>query len=620
MSRKLHAASLPFVARALRGGRKLRYSAVALLLALLSVILGAWLALGDGPLEHELRVGFKLEHPRYAQELLRFKIFAEDEYDLHDLRAAADRLSDDATLLRIAEGRFEPSGYAEHRVHERMSEALSVITHDPALLHAVDPALHDDWEALRARHGLPQRPFTRGYVAWTNDLLAEQIRCIIANDLRPEVALYSSPLTAADALRVIGLVAGAMTMLLLMLFAPVLTGTQMAQEVHDNTLQPLTGTALSARELVLGLSLGPAAVVALLAAPQLVLFLAAALAVGQVLPALGLLAAALAASAFLTALAQLAGLALGRQRSPSMLAMALTGVLVPLTFAGALLALELPARALGVLALLPQAAASHLLLESFIPAGTLMRANNLGPELLGDAMFAVLVNTAGMLCFAYLGLRALERRVGELAPSALNRGEALLGALVSTLLITIANPWTESRYRDPGEFYLLNLGIALVPLSLLLMLRVPQAETPTALRRVPIASLLAEFAVGVLVFLAVSTACMGPEHLHVFASPVALAYFAWTIAVAGLLTIRVAALPMSLLAKIWAGMCVLALGVSFLHTAEWAHHPHSGADKILGFAAVSPLLGLIQAVMLVVIPVVLLRAIRHPATTAPRPD
>ena len=77
---------------------------------------------------------------------------------------------------------------------------------------------------------------------------------------------------------------------------------------------------------------------------------------------------------------------------------------------------------------------------------------------------------------------------------------------------------------------------------------------------------------------------------------------------------------MSLLAKIWAGLCVLALGVSFLHTAEWAHHPHSDASKILGFTIVSPLLGLIQAVMLVVIPVVLLRAIRHPATTAPRPD
>ena len=43
MSRKLHAASLPFVARALRGGRKLRYSAVALLLALPSLMPAAWL-------------------------------------------------------------------------------------------------------------------------------------------------------------------------------------------------------------------------------------------------------------------------------------------------------------------------------------------------------------------------------------------------------------------------------------------------------------------------------------------------------------------------------------------------------------------------------------------------
>ena len=444
-TRQLHAASLPFVTRALRGGRKLRYSAVALLLTLLSVLLGAWLALGDGPLEHELRVGFKLERPRHVQELLEYKIFAHDEYELRDLKTAVRILTTAPNLQLIAEDRYSPSGYGEHRVHEHIRLALDTLgrARSGAVSNTAAPLLAAT-DALLARNNIPAPNLNRGYTGWNDAETREQLANILAAELRPAVLTYSSPLTASDALRVIGLVAGAMVMLLLMLFAPVLAGTQMAQEVHDNTLQPLTGTALSARELVLGLSLGPAAVVALLAAPQVIVLVAAALAVGHVLPTLGLLAVCLVASAFLTALAQLVGLALGRQRNAGMLGVGLLAILTPLTFAGALIALELPTRMLGVLALLPHAAASHLLLEGFIPAGGEMRAASLSPETLASALFAVTIGTLGMLCFAWLGLKALERRVGELAPSALSRGEALLGVAVSSVLIVLANPWVSS--------------------------------------------------------------------------------------------------------------------------------------------------------------------------------
>lgn len=620
-TRQLHAASLPFVTRALRGGRKLRYTAVALLLMLLSVLLGTWLALGDGPLEHELRVGFKLERHRHLQEQLEYKIFAHDEYDLRELQGAVRSLTTTPNLQRISRDDLTPQGYGEHRVHDRIRNAFDSIRHAGNItVPAADPTLVRDAEALLARHDLPRHVYGRGYTGWNDDETAEQLRHIIAADLQPAVVLYSSPLTARDALGVIGLVAGAMTMLLLMLFAPVLAGTQMAQEVHDNTLQPLTGTALSARDLVLGLTLGPAAVIALFAAPQIIVLLAAALAVGHVLPALGLLAVSLVGGAFLTALAQLVGLALGRQRNASMLGVALVAVLTPLTMIGAVLALELPERALGVLALLPQAAAAHMLLEGFVPAGASLRAADLGPNMLGDILFSVAVGTLGMLCFAWLGLKALERRVGELAPSALSRGEALLGALVSSILVTIANPWNHARSYDPGEFYLLNLGLTLVPLAVLLMMRVPQPETPTAMRRIPVGSLLAEFAAGVAASLAISVACMGPEHLDVLRSPVSLAYLLWTLAVAGLLAIRVAALPMSLLAKLWAGVCSIGLLVSFVHCAEWAHHPNSSASKIFGFSEVSPVLGALQALLLVVIPVLLVRALKRPASTTPAAD
>lgn len=620
-TRQLHAASLPFVTRALRGGRKLRYSAVALLLTLLSVLLGAWLALGDGPLEHELRVGFKLERPRHVQELLEYKIFAHDEYDLRDLKTAARTLTTAPNLQRIAEDRYSPSGHGEHRVHEHIRLALDTLgrARSGAVSNTSAPLLAAT-DALLARHNIPAPNLNRGYTGWNDAETREQLANILAAELRPAVLIYSSPLTASDALRVIGLVAGAMVMLLLMLFAPVLAGTQMAQEVHDNTLQPLTGTALSARELVLGMTLGPAAVIALLAAPQVILLVAAALAVGHVLPALGLLAVALVGGAFLTVLAQLVGLALGRQRNAGMIGVALIAVLTPLTIAGALLALELPARAHGMLALLPQAAASHMLLEGFVPAGHDLRAHGLGPDHLASTRFAVVVGTLGMLCFAYLGFKALERRIGELAPSALRRGEALLGALVSSVLVIIANPWISGRSYDPGEFYLLNLGLVLVPMAILLMMRVPQAEAPTAVRRVPVGALLAEFTVGVAAFFAIAIACMGPQHFTVLRSPVALAYLVWTVAVAGLLAIRVAALPMTLLAKLWAGLCSIGLLVAFVHTAEWAQHPHRDASQIFAFSEVSPVLGVLQALLLVLIPVLLLRALKRPATTAPAAD
>ena len=613
-TRQLHAASLPFVTRAMRGGRKLRYVGVAVLLVLLSVMLGAWLALGSGRLEHELRVGFKLERPMYLQEQQQFKIFAADELDLVELRAAVLELRDaDPTMVTYLGA---PDSYAQARVGERLRVGVQALANarNPELRKA-DPALYEAATALGRRYQLDDSGVAIEWYGWSDAELREALEHVVARDLRPEVTLYSSPLTMVDTVRVIGLVAGSLAMLLLMLFAPVLAGTQMAQEVHENTLQPLTGTALSARDLVLGMSIGPLAVIALLAAPQIALFLAAALAVGHVAPALGLVAVCLAAGAFLTMLAQLAGLALGRQRSSGMLGVALLGVLAPLTMIGALLAIELPHRAVGVLALLPQAAASHMLLESFLPAGAGLRGLNLHAGELASAQFAVTIGALGMLCFAYLGLRALERRVGELSPTALSRGEALLGALVSTVLVILANPYVG--HITAVDFYLLNFSLVLVPMAILLMMRVPMAETPTALRRIPLGSLLAEFCGGVAVFFAACIACMGPSRFDVVDSPVALFYLAWMIGVAGLLAIRVAALPMSLLAKIWAGVCAIGLGVAFVHLVEWTRHPGQDIGHALGFAQISPLLGLLQAVMLVLIPVMLVRALRHPASTTP---
>ena len=618
-TRQLHAASLPFVTRALRGGRKLRYAGAAALLALLSVVIGCWLALGSGRLEREMRVSFKLERPMYFQEQQEFKIFANDPHELAELQAAVRKLTRSENLRAIAEAELGGSNEAEYRVYERVLQGLDLVTRarHPSIFKP-DSALRAPAEAFMRMHGIERFERGRDWDRWSDAEMQEQLRHVLARELVPEVTTYRSPLSVVDAVRVTGLVAGSVAMLLLMLFAPVLAGTQMAQEVHENTLQPLTGTALSARQLVLGMTLGPAAVIALLAAPQVLLFLAAAVAFGHVLPALGLLAVCLASGAFLTILAQLAGLALGRQRSSGMLGVTLLALLAPLTMLGAALALELPSRAVGMLALLPQAAASHMLLESFLPAGTLMRCPNLDGAELASAQWAVVIGALGMLCFGWLGMRALERRVGELAPTALSRGEALLGAVVSIVLVTLANPYVPQHYQSGPDFYLVNFAMVLVPLAILLMMRVPMSETPTSLRRVPIAPLMLEFFAGVALFFAVCVGCLGGlAHLGVVASPVALAYLVWTTAVAGLLTLRVAALPMGMLAKLWVGVCVMGLGVALVHTYEWTSEPDQELAAALGFWQISPLLGAVQAIMLVLIPAMLLRALRHPGTTTP---
>ena len=621
LSRQLHAASLPFVTRALRGRHKLRYAAVALLLALLSVLLGAWVALGSGRLEHELRVDLNLEAPMYVQEDLHFKIFAADEYEARELQRALLRHRTAIGLARIADGNISLDSDAEHRVTSRLAQAIDLLAsaHDTAVAGLPD-SLPAQARALLARFQLDALPVNRQWYGYNEIERATQVRSIVARELHPEITVYSSPLSVRDAVQLTGLIAGGLTMLLLMLFTPVLAGTQMAQEVHENTLQPLTGTALSARDLVLGLSLGPATVVVLLAAPQVLLFLAAALAVGHLLPALALLVVSLTGAAFLTMLAQLAGLALGRRRAPGILGVALLAVLAPLSLLGLVLAHELSPHAIGALALLPHGAASHMLLETFLPAGTAVRSPWLAADAVASAQVAVAIGAMGMLCFAFLGLRALERRVGELAPSALNRPEALVGALVSIILVTLANPWREGSY-NPIEFYLGNLVFVLVPLAVLLMMRVPLGDCPAALRRVPVASLLGEFAVGVALFFAVVVGCMGgTEHLGLLRSPVALAYLAWTVAAAGLLTIRIAALPMSLLANLWAGVCAVGIGVGFVHAVEWSRRDDLSLDHVFGLWRVSPLLGVLQVALMLLIPALLLRALRNPGSTAPVGD
>ena len=88
---QLRAAVLPFVTRSLRGNRLRRYTLLSMMLAGLTVIIGAWITLSPGGFERELRQEFGMEESRYERERQEFTIFADEQEDFEEyLRARAE--------------------------------------------------------------------------------------------------------------------------------------------------------------------------------------------------------------------------------------------------------------------------------------------------------------------------------------------------------------------------------------------------------------------------------------------------------------------------------------------------------------------------------------------------
>lgn len=605
----LRTAARPFVTRALRGGRVRRIAGLGLLLTALSGVLGTWLAVGTGTFERELRHSFRLEDARWEQEMTRFVLIADGEEEAAALRRQVE--------LQSQRRHIDVAGFEEEFRVRNAIEGAAATLRNAALSEAPRTGrelqerarltwgtwsnTHDAW-SIDGRFGPPS-------FNWYDKREVTALRSILDRGVVPEVEVYASPLGPLDALRFTGVLAGGALLLLLLLAAPVLAGTQMAQETHENTLQPLTGSALRSEELAVGLTSGPLAVTALLAAPQLALLMVAALVVGAPAAALGFVASALAGGAFLVMLAQLAGLGLGKLRSPGLVGGGLAALFGILGGVGLALAADLTPRTVGTLALLPQAAAGHALGQTF---GLGDGEPGFGAAV--DSTAPVLIGTLGMLTFAYLGLRALARRIGQSTPSALGAGEALIAAALAMVLVTCANPY-QGGWRAE-EFYLLNLGLLSVPMGILLMMRAPTGDAPRTLRRPTVGRLVAEFFGWAGLSLAAGAVIAGPDHMHVLQQPVALAYLVWFLGVAALLALRVVMAPLTFASRLWVGVCAAALMVAFGHTVMWAR----SADELLFrtpsvfvFSELSPFLGAVQAILTAVIPWTLWRALRRAA-------
>ncbi len=603
----LRTAARPFVSRALRGGRGRRLAGLSLLLALLSSVSGIWLALGSGDFEREIREALDLEVSRYRRERIEFVVIAESDGEAAEIRrqiaSGVDRGHDEW----VSEAYYRARSAVDEGAQDLYSAAYSDAPRGSEVLRQQALAAWTRWAQGHDTSRISSRGPRPTYFNWYDEDSVRGLRAVIERGGIPTVEVYASPLGPIDALRLAGAFAGGVLVILLMLAAPVLAGTQMAQETHENTLQPLAGSALRSTELALGLTAGPLAVAALLAAPQLLLLFAAAVVVGHLAPALALVVVAAAGGAFLVMLAQLAGLALGKLRSPGLVGGGLAAVLGLLGGVGLVFAGELRESVVGVLALLPQAAASHALAQTFD-----LGRPGIGFGSVVDTTVPVTLGALGMVTFAVLGMRALARRIGQTTLSALGAGEALVAATVAMLLVSCANP---PRYHGHDPFYLINLGLLIVPFAILLMMRAPLGDLPN-LRRTPVGRLVGEFAGWTGLYLAASALLFGTSNLHVLTSPIAALYLAWFVGVAGLLSLRIAAAPMTFASRVWAALCAVAVMVAFGQAGIWARPLEDLAFRsppLFVLSELSPVLGALQALLLVVIPWTLLRALRRPA-------
>jgi hypothetical protein len=606
----LTAAALPFVARALRPPRATRLVALSAVLGALTLFLGLWLGLGSGPFEQGVRETVGFEENRWERTQRTFTLEART-------RAEAAKLEHAVESLQVA-ARTSPVGLdvlgggdVPWEVRGAMSEAAYELDR-AARVQA--PAEHRELQAAAIR--LAARPDVQRLVShrdaepwfgWGDARATERLAAIVARGAAPAVVVYRSPLSGYDALRLAGMIAGGVWIVLMVVLVPCLAGVQLAQEVHENTLPPLTGTALVPWQLAVGLTSPALVIAALVGAPQLAIALLTAMTLGYAAPMLALVPVTIAAGLLLAVLAQLYGLVLGRRRAPGLLGISLLMITVFATFTGLGFGLGTRDELAGVLAVLPHAAAFHLLREAFSPAG------QLSPDgaLLADV--ALVLGTLGATVVGGLGLRALARRItGEVAASFTRIEGLVLAATVSVLAIVAV---VEPLHREVGEALLVvSLAVVLPSLIALTSARVPVGDVPACLRRVPARALLGELTLWVALHVGLVVLVWSAVGERAFVRHLwhagALVHMAWAIAVAGLLAIRVTALPVSVQGLFWAAFVGAASFSGYVFGAG-AIADGDTTTPFLALTELSPMLGLAQAVLLVWIPWSLARAIRR---------
>jgi hypothetical protein len=604
---ELRAAVRPFVARSLRGPRARRSLALSAVLAAVVVALGLWLARGDGELERETRRGLRLEKSSHELMVQEFVFVAHNEWALRDAK------SELRLLVESDHVDFDRHGGALHQMaaagHDTLRAALAV---HPVAIPIEHAELAGRARIVLDRHAHWSSDRRVGRSAgfdWNDEAYVGRLRTIVEHDLVPEIVEYGSPLGTRESIGIVGLLAGLLLTVLATVVAPVLVGIAVAQETHENTLQPLTGTSLSPRQLALGLIVGPAAPVAIVALPQLALVLFASVLVARPLPALAFVALLVPCVFALAMLAQVVGLHAGKRRGAGIIGITLLALAGTWALVGFALGIDqwFTRSKAGVMALVPSGGLVHFLREAFV--GGLTLPAHL--EVVDGVWFGTRLVVSAITCvvLGVLALRATERRILGRFATPLSRTEAFVGVAVLSTLTLLAVP------EGATQAWLGTLAMLVMPMQIFVMGRVPVGDAPAGTARVRTGALLGEFAAFVAIHAVFATAIVGVGWLDDL-RPVSTLQLGWGLAVAALVSIRVVAAPAKLPVLVWAGFAYVLAIITFVTGAinlASARQPYGHRTELL-FALweASPVLGLVQAAFTLAIPVLFVRALRQP--------
>ncbi len=594
---RLRIAALPFVTRSLRGGRARRFAVLALVLALIGSTLGSWLALGDGELERGIREDLQLEPHRYEREHREFLVIVDDDASYERARRDRESMLERGSTIVAAGAMADRAMQARHTLRQAV-DAIGV----EELIDPDDRELHRRAAQLLGEHE-PPRMRARNF-AWDSGAEVERLRRIVDARGIPALERYASPLGVGWAVRLVGLLAGAALLVLFVVVGPVLTGIAVAQESHDNTLQPVAGTALSSRQIALGLVLGALAPVAIVAVPQLVLAVLAGVLVGDVLELATFFALLVPCAWAATMLALVVGLFAGRRRGTGAIGITLLAGLGTWLCAGIPLGFDRVSRSdAAVMTMLPSGGLVRGLRETFV--GSMhVQVDDAG------LWWRLLAAAIASLVVGALALRAAERRVPGRFVSPLRRREALVGSIVLSALTLLA----VSTFGGP-EAAFVSLAAMVMPMQVLLMARVPAGDAPSGRGVVRLPALLGEFGVFVGLHCVLALAIVGPEFLVRLADSGTL-HLLWALAVAPLVALRIVAAPPRLPASVFAGFGFVCAIIEFVSgtaqvLGDWRNAP------LFPLMRVSPVLGLLHVALLVVVPWALVRGIRRASRSTP---
>jgi hypothetical protein len=544
-----------------------------------------------------------LEQSRWDQDRIAFQITAHDVYHLESLNYELKRFNDTGLA-----DEYSQIGSERERAYSTLYTALSVdAPQQYAGLQAKAQALLDAHPPTRVDD--PQWYYSQDARDWQFNWLQEsertRLQSIIDRELTPKVVLYASPLSFMDGIRVTGAVAGGLVVLLMLVVAPLSSGATLAQEVHENTLQPVLGTRLRPVDIISGLTVSGLALGGLLAAPSLLVMLVAGAVAGNQIQLLPFLLLLPAASLFTVLLTELVGFGLGKRWSSGIVATVLTAGLCMAMLFSIGFGMNLDDEMIGFVAMMPPVGLVHGLRELFVP-GTRLNAY--------EVVEAMRVSSLAVVGFGALAVvmgRALTRRIEGRTQASLTRAEGFVAAALTLMLALVVVPDFKDSNAVPA--YFVSLGLVALPWMLILGGRVPVGDGPSKLRTLPLRSIMLELLGYVAIHTTVLVAIFGVEHVPWTA--MGAFHLVWALAVMGLVAVRMVALPTNIVGSLFVMLSIAAVCFEFVSAGIFAasaehsmYSPSVPAPFVLFEASV--VLGIMQLLLTVVIPVALVRALR----------